>query len=188
MNYALDVIWAAGHGGSDPGAVALGKKEKDYNLKRALYCHTRAQQLGLRSGLVRRDDTFLDLEMMASRVVISRARVCVCQHVNSGGGKGAEVIHSLRHSPKFAQLMMEQLKAAGCGAHGQTGVLTRASRVHKNANGNSKDYYRMHYTGETETIIVEPGFMDDSNFLTFLDAKWQLIAEAELKATCLYLG
>jgi N-acetylmuramoyl-L-alanine amidase len=187
-DYKLDVVWAAGHGHTDPGAVAGTRKEKDYNLKRSLYCHARALELGLRSGISRRDDSWGDdLEQQAARVTISQARICVCQHINAGGGRGAEVFHSLRHSPKFGQIMMEQLKAAGCGAHG-VGVKTKASAIHKNKDGSPKDYYRMHYTGITETLIVEPGFIDDSDFMAFLDARFAAVCEAEIKAVCLYLG
>ena len=33
------VFLSAGHGGSDPGAVAYGMKEKDINLQIMLACH-----------------------------------------------------------------------------------------------------------------------------------------------------
>jgi len=182
MGYLLDLIIDPGHGGAYPGAVSSNVREKDIVLEMSLYQLQRAKELGLRAGITRSGDQTLSLEQHAARVTISRARICLSNHINAGGGFGAEVYHSVKHTPRFGQLVMEELKAAGSGVHGITGVLTRMSSKYP-----GKDYYRMHYTGDTETLIVEYGYIDNPINLKLLLDKKMDFAEAALKAVCRYL-
>ncbi len=182
MDYLLDLIIDPGHGGKDPGAVSGNIYEKDIALRISLYQLQRAQELGLRTGITRRTDQTLDLEQHAARVTVSRARVCLCNHINAGGGLGFEVYHSLSYPPKFAKFIAQELKAVGTPVHG-AGVLTKESKKYK-----GKDYYRMHYTGQTETVIIEYGYIDNPKNLALIEENWQAWAETSIKAVCLYLG
>lgn len=186
--YLLDLIIDPGHGGADPGAVAGGAKEKDFTLQMSLYQLARAKELGLTVGITRSTDVTISLEEHALRVTASKARVCLCNHINAGGGMGAEVYHSLKRKPTLAQGIMQELKRAGAGVHGATGVLTKASAKYKNNDGTPKDYYRMHFTGDTETVIIEYGYIDNPANLKLLLNDWREFAESSLKAACLYLG
>lgn len=179
----LDIIFDAGHGGKDPGAVGGGMQEDDIALQISLYQHNRANQLGLKAGITRTADVTMSLEEHAKLVANSGARICLCNHINAGGGFGAEALHSMRHKPALAQQIIYQLVSAGAGKHGATGIVTRAS-----IKNPQKDYYRMHYTGMTETVIVEYGYIDNPKNLALLREKWQIFAEAALKAACVYLG
>lgn len=182
IQYLLDLIIDPGHGGTDPGAVAGGKQEKDFTLMMSLYQYERAKEMGWRVGITRRDDSSLNLEQHASRVTISRARFCLCNHINAEAGLGAEAYHSLRHSPAFASAVMAELKAVGAGEHG-VGVKTKESKKYP-----GRDYYRMHYTDITETIITEYGYIDNPKNLTMLVDNWKKYAEAALKGTAKHAG
>lgn len=186
--FLLDLIITPGHGGADPGAVAGGAKEKDFTLQKSLYQFGRAKELGLTVGITRSTDITMSLEEHALRVTASKARVCLCNHINAGGGYGAEVYHSLKHKAKLAQLIMAELKAAGAGVHGGDGVHTKASAKYRNDDGSPKDFYRMHFTDQTETVIIEYGYIDNPKNLKQLQAHWKAYAEASLKAVCFYLG
>ena len=50
----------AGHGGSDPGAVANGVKEKDINLSVALKVRSKLQDLGVQVVMNRDKDIFVN--------------------------------------------------------------------------------------------------------------------------------
>lgn len=179
-DYALDLIIDPGHGGTDPGAVSGTVREKDIALEISLYQLQRAKELGIKAGITRRTDQSLSLEEHAARVTISRARICLCNHINAGNGSGAEVIRSLREKSTLADFVLNELKAAGAGSRG---VKTKESRKYP-----GKDYYRMHYTGITETVITEYGFIDNPENLKLLLAKKIAFAEAALKGACMYLG
>lgn len=178
----MDLIIDPGHGGKDPGAVAGDRKEKDIALKISLYQYRRAAELGLKAGLTRFADTYLGLNDRAQLVEKSGARVCISNHVNAGGGNGAEVFHSVTHKPTFALYVIEALENAGSGRHG-TGYKIKLSLKHP-----GKDFYRMHYTGKTETIIVEYGFIDNKTNLEALEKNLEAYAEAALFGVCRYLG
>ena len=45
------VVIDAGHGGSDPGAVANGLREKDFTLEAANYIYKRLNELGIPAKL-----------------------------------------------------------------------------------------------------------------------------------------
>ena len=53
------VFLSAGHGGSDPGAVANGLKEKDINLSVSSFIHQFCGISGVKSVLTRNDDCML---------------------------------------------------------------------------------------------------------------------------------
>ena len=48
------IIIDAGHGGKDPGAIAFGIKEKDWNLKMSNYQYKRLKDLGAKVSMINR--------------------------------------------------------------------------------------------------------------------------------------
>lgn len=72
------------------------------------------------------------------------------------------------------------------GALGQTKRRVYQRRLPSNS---SKDYYFMHRnTGNTESIIVEYGFIDNARDLEFLKNNYQELAEAVVKGVLEYKG
>ena len=178
-----DGIIDPGHGGKDPGAVAFGVNEKDLNLIIGKYQYERASELGLNFIMTRSDDRYMTLDEHAQAVQRSGAKICLCGHCNAGGGHGFEIYHSIRHKPTFALCVANALKAKGFTPRGETGVNTRTSKTRS-----GQDYYRMHYTGDTETIIIEYGFIDNPADLKELQSRYKEAAEAALQGVCQYLG
>jgi N-acetylmuramoyl-L-alanine amidase len=85
------IVLDAGHGGTDPGAVANGLKEKDLTL--AIVKHI-GRMLGEYEGVevhyTRIDDRFLELEERAAIANKLKVDYFVSVHINSGGGTGFE--------------------------------------------------------------------------------------------------
>lgn len=79
-----------GHGGSDPGAVALGDRESDINLDIGLRMRTLFQQDGATIIMTRTSDVDVSLQ---GRCDIANNNGCssfLCTHCNAGGGTGTE--------------------------------------------------------------------------------------------------
>jgi len=175
-----EVIIDAGHGGKDPGAVGKLFHEEDWTLQTSVYMLDRFTALGIPAELTRDKDVDVELNARAKMVRKSGARVCISNHVNAGGGTGAEVIVSLYSNRVWGGLVLEELKAAGAGSRK---VYSRESETMQ-----GKDYYAMHrQTGTVETIIVEYGFIDSADAPGLLE-NWKRYAEAVIKATCKYLS
>ncbi|RFB17454.1 N-acetylmuramoyl-L-alanine amidase [Bacillus sp. HNG] len=144
-------IQDAGHGGSDPGAVAIGNMEKMYTLEAALYVDRRLSELGIASDTTRTSDVTLNTEPRTSKV--KKYKKCISHHFNAGGGSGAETIHSIYSDGKFEQSLVEEFRKAGYP------VRPRPLYTRKNSSGG--DFYYMHrLTGTCRTTIVEYEFVD----------------------------
>ncbi len=80
----------AGHGGSDPGAVAYGDNEKDFNLDIALRMRGLFQQDGATVVMTRTTDTYVSLQGRCDIANNNGAARFLCTHCNAGGGTGTE--------------------------------------------------------------------------------------------------
>ena len=185
MNNDVKIVIDAGHGGSDPGAVGNGIYEKDYALKIAEYLNNRFKELGVSSVLVRSTDETLTPNERVNRILSfygNRPDVLVISnHLNAGGGEGAEVIYALRNNDTLSKLILNNL--------GEEGQLIRKAYQRRLPSDNSKDYYFMHRnTGLTEPIIVEYGFVDNAKDVQRIKNNWQNYAEAVVKAVSTYKG
>ena len=137
-----------GHGGSDPGGVSGGYREKDLTLPISL----RLKELlkDYNPALTRDSDIDLPIGGPREALVKNKYDYCLSIHLNMNAGKRVETIHSI-HSEKgkkLAQFIFDEL----CKATGLTGrVFSR-----ENPNKPGVDYYAMHKnTGSTTCVIVE---------------------------------
>ena len=189
MNYdrkLTGVVIDPGHGGSDSGAVGNDMLEKDYTLLISKYMYDRFKELGIPVTLTRDSDVTLDPTSMVNKILNAYGNnsdvIVISNHLNAGGGTGAEVIYALRNTDTLAKKVLESI-----GAEGQT---TRKYYQRRLPSDTSKDYYFIHRnTGKTEPIIVEYGFIDDSNAnVEFLKENYQRLAEAVIRAVADYKG
>lgn len=153
---ANDYINDAGHGGSDPGAVAKGNTEKVYTLEAALYVDKRLKDHGIKSTVTRSKDVTLDQGPRTRKVKDSRAKRGFSHHFNAGGGEGAEFIKSIYSDGELEKLIAEEFKKAGYPLRPRT--------IFDKKGSNGKDYYYMHReTGATAITIIEYEFVDGDN-------------------------
>lgn len=177
------IIIDAGHGGYDPGGGTNNNwKEKDLALKISLYQQKRFNDLGVPVALTRKDDVYLSPEHRTKLVKESGAKYCLSNHINAGGGDGAEFIHSIYADGKLEHIMAEMIKSEGQNVRR---IFTRNHPRYHN-----KDYYFMHReTGAAKTTIVEYGFADSKkDDVNQLLENWKVYAEAIVKAYCSFLG
>lgn len=83
------VVVDAGHGGDDPGAVANGEEEKNFNLKAAQYMYKRLQELGIPSTIIRDTDESLSRNERVNRALDAFGNdpnvILISNHINAGG-------------------------------------------------------------------------------------------------------
>ena len=106
MNYKIVVD--AGHGGVDPGAIGNGLQEKDFNLRSAKYMANRFEELGVPVKLTRDSDETLPKNERIRRILNAFGNrddvILISNHINAGGGDGAEVIYALRNNENLTNL------------------------------------------------------------------------------------
>lgn len=179
------VIIDPGHGGTDSGATGNNLLEKDYNLLISKYMYDRFKELGVPVAITRESDTTLSptdrVNTILNKFGNSSDVILISNHVNSGGGEGAEVIYALRNRDTLARRILENI-----GATGQT---TRKYYQRRLPSDTSKDYYFIHRnTGNLEPLIVEYGFIDDTKDVEFLKENYKELAEAVIAAVANYIG
>lgn len=114
------VFLSAGHGGSDPGAVANGLKEKDINLNILLACKEVLENHGVEVVCSRIKDEYDPVSQEVSEANKSGADIAVSFHNNAGGGDGFECFYYPKSaaSKKIAQLCEKYIKAIGQNSRG----------------------------------------------------------------------
>lgn len=179
------VIIDPGHGGTDSGATGNNLLEKDYNLLISKYMYDRFKELGIPVAITRDSDTTLSptdrVNTILNKFGNSSDVILISNHVNSGGGEGAEVIYALRNRDTLAKRILENI--------GATGQETRKYYQRRLPSDTSKDYYFIHRnTGNLEPLIVEYGFIDDTKDVEFLKENYKELAEAVISAVANYIG
>ena len=179
------VIIDPGHGGTDSGATGNNLLEKDYNLLISKYMYDRFKELGVPVAITRDSDTTLSptdrVNTILNKFGNSSDVILISNHVNSGGGEGAEVIYALRNRDTLARRILENIGAAG--------QETRKYYQRRLPSDTSKDYYFIHRnTGNLEPLIVEYGFIDNTKDVEFLKENYEELAEAVISAVANYIG
>ena len=183
---AKKIVIDPGHGGNDPGTSANGIVEKDYTLKISEYMKKRFDDLGIENSITRTSDETLDNTVRPKRVQSYYGNgsdvIVISNHINAGGGDGAEIIYALRNSNNFSQKIANEFE--------RTGQNVRKYYQRRLPSNPAKDYYYMHRdTPNNETVIVEYGFADSKgDDVSQIKNNWQNLAEAVVKATANYIG
>ena len=179
------VVIDAGHGGSDGGAVGNGIIEKDLNFEISKYMSDRLDELGIDNTLIRDSDITIEPNERVRKVVEPYGSgddvLVISNHINAGGGQGAEIIYALRDSDMFSKRIANELE--------NSGREVRKYYQRRYPSDSSKDYYFIHRnTGNTEPVIIEYGFLDNSTDAELLKKYWKDYAEAVVKAIAGYVG
>ena len=179
------VVVDAGHGGADPGAVSGGLQEKDFTLDASLYMYERLQQLGIPAVLTRDSDENLSRTERLRRANEafggSSNAILISNHINAGGGEGAEVIYALRNNSTLAQSILEEI--------GSEGQIMRKYYQRRLPEDPSKDYYYIiRETTPMQSLLVEYGFIDNANDRVKLQNDLLNYVEAVVRAIAQYAG
>ena len=180
------IVIDPGHGGNDSGAVGNGIIEKNLNLDISKYIYDRLKSLGVDVFITRDSDETLTPSERVNRVLNafgnSKDVIVLSNHINAGGGDGAEVIYALRNNDTLSKLILDELEKEGQNI--------RKAYQRRLPSDMSRDYYFMQRnTGNTESITIEYGFLDSKgDDVNQLKSNWQNYAEAVVRAVATYIG
>ena len=185
MNNKLRVVIDPGHGGVDSGAVGNGLLEKNLTLDISKYMYNRFKELGIPVYITRMDDEDLTKSERIKRITSAFGNdsdvIVISNHINAGGGEGAEVIYALRNKSDLALKILNNLA--------QEGQLIRKAYQRRLPSNNSKDYYYViRETPNNETIIVEYGFIDNKKDAEKIKNNYKNYVDAVVKAVLEYKG
>lgn len=169
------VFLSAGHGGSDPGAVANGLQEKTINLITLLACRDELERHGVEVICSRTTDENDPVGQEVKEANASGADVAVSFHANAGGGDGFEAFYysTSEKGKKLAELGEKYIKELG-----------QNSRGIKTGN----KLYFVNHTNMT-AVLFESFFVDSGDY-TIGDTteEQQEFGVAYAKAILEYLG
>ena len=173
------------HGGADPGAVSGGLQEKDFTLEASLYMADRLKELGIPVVLTRDYDENISRTERLRRANEafggSPNAILISNHINAGGGEGAEVIYALRNNSTLAQSILEEI--------GSEGQIMRKYYQRRLPEDPSKDYYYIiRETTPMQSVLVEYGFIDNANDRVKLQNDLLNYVEAVVRAIAEYAG
>ncbi len=180
------VVIDAGHGGEDPGASGNGIIEKNLNLENSLYMYKRLNELGIPVTLTRNSDETLERKERIRRILDAYGNssdvILISNHINAGGGDGAEVVYALRNNDRLAKSILENIGAAGQNM--------RKYYQRRLPSDPSKDYYFIQRdTGNLQSVLVEYGFLDSKgDDVEILKTKNLDLVEGVVKAIADYIG
>ena len=107
--------------------------------------------------------------------------IILSNHINAGGGEGAEVVYPLRTSSTLPRMILESI--------GEEGQKTRKYYQRRLPEDPSKDYYYiMRETPNTTSLLIEYGFIDNPNDQRKLNNNIESYAEAVVRAVANYIG
>ncbi|MDU5164907.1 MAG: N-acetylmuramoyl-L-alanine amidase, partial [Actinomyces sp.] len=170
-----------GHGGSDPGAIANGLREKDLTLAVSLALKEELESYdGVRVVMTRTTDTRpsentgADLSSRVDMAAAADADALVSIHFNSGSpiAKGAEVWYGNSSSYNYAthtqgrtlsNAIQKQLTSLGLA---DRGIKTRDNPYYDYPDGSTGDYYAIIRQAREENmtgIIVEHAFVTSAS-------------------------
>ena len=170
------VFLSAGHGGSDPGAVGFGMKEKDINLNIMLACLDELVKHGVTVVCSRTKDENDPVGNEVKEANASGADIAVSFHTNAGGGNGSESYY-------WTNDLKGQKLATLCEKHAKS--IGQNSRGIKSGN----HLYFIKNTNMT-AVLCECAFIDNDTDNDIIDttAEQRAFGVAYAKAILEYLG
>lgn len=170
------VFLSAGHGGSDPGAVANGLYEATINLNTLLACREELLRHNVSVVCSRTTDVDDPVLQEVKEANTSGADIAVSFHVNAGGGDGFEAYYydTSAKGKKLAGLCEKYVKAMGQNSRGLK-------------HGNKLYFIR---NTKMPAVLVESFFVDNSTDKSIGDTvtEQRAFGVAYAKAILEYLG
>lgn len=179
------IVIDAGHGGVDSGASGNGIIEKELTLAISKYMFDRFKEQGVPVAMTRTTDEELTSSTRPKRALEKFGNgkdvIIISNHINAGGADGAEVIYALRNKSTLSENILNNLA--------QEGQESRKYYQRRLPGNPAKDYYYMlRETPNTESIIVEYGFLDNKSDAEDLKINYKRYAEAVIRAVMNYKG
>lgn len=167
---AKKVFIGVGHGGKDPGAVANGFKESEFNLDVAKSCADVLKNHGVSVRLSRENDASENLATRIAECKAFKPNLAVDIHFNAGGGDGAEVYHKKKDKTDdtFAKNILTELYAIGQNMHSTTPTKIESGMKTK-LTSSGTDYFGFVRQTSCPSVLVECAYIDNKTDVKIVD-------------------
>ena len=148
--------------------------------------YDRFNDLGVPVKLTRSEDETLPKKERVNRILDAFGNrddvIVVSNHINAGGGDGAEVVYALRNNETLAKSILNNIAKEGQNI--------RNYYQRRLPSDPTKDYYFIHReTGKTQPLLVEYGFIDSpKDDISQLQNNLEDYVEAVVKSIADYIG
>ena len=176
------IFIGVGHGGTDPGAVANGLKEKDVNLAVANAVNNELIRHGVSVLMSRTKDETDPTTDEVKECNKFNPDFAIDIHHNAGGGDGAEAYY--HHKGGAGKTLANNILCEIVSL----GQKNRGAKIKKNSSGN--DYYAFIRETKAPAIIIECAFLDNAEDVKIVKtaAKQKIMGVAIAKGILKTLG
>lgn len=147
--------------------------------------YNRFKDLGIPTVITRTEDTTLNPTDRINTIrpnITSSDDIVISNHLNAGGGDGAEIVYALRNDDTLSKMILDNIE--------ETGQNIRKWYQRKLPSNPNRDYYYIiRNTEPAESILVEYAFLDSTkDDRKQIKNDWEKWAEAVVKAVAGYKG
>lgn len=186
------VVIDPGHGGKDSGAIgANGTYESVINLRISTLLKQYLEAAGVQVKMLRKTDTYYDLDERRSKVRDSDADVFVCMHSNSSTNSsvsGTEVYYYRAYSQPLAKTIHAQLASAWQGIYANDAAMR--GKVTPSDGGVRWYPFQVTRLEECPAVLVECGYLSNAKECAAINlpANQERIAKAVSQGVVQYLN
>lgn len=166
-------------GGNDSGYTNNNVIEKDFNLMISKYINNRLNELGIQSIMTRDNDKYLSDEERAS-IINSYNGLAISNRLNYGEDNGVEIVYSLKNTNNIPNKIET--------AFNDRDIFVNKVYQRRDENDTSKDYDNLLKNTNTETIIIDYGYINNSDDINNVLNNYTRYAESVVKAIADYYG
>ena len=179
------VIIDAYRGGRDTGYTGNGLIEKDFNLKISKYIYDRLKSLGVNVFMTRENDSDLNINERSDLIKNAFGNnsnvVAISNRLNYGDENGVEILYSLKNSNTLANKIDNAFE--------ERDIYVNKIYQRRDENDTSTDYDDLQKnTGNVQTIIINYGYINDTNDANKLKNDYVKYAEAVIKSLATQFG
>lgn len=151
----------------------------------ANYMYNRFKDLGIPTVITRTGDTTLNPTDRINTIrpnISSSDDIVISNHLNAGGGDGAEVVYALRNNDTLSRMILDNIEETGQN-------IRRWYQRKLPSNQNQDYYYIIRNTSPAESVLIEYAFLDSTkDDRNQIRNDWEKWAEAVVKAVADYKG
>jgi len=166
-------------GGKDLGYTNGNIIEKDFNLMISKYIYNRLKELGIDTIMTREgDNTLSDIDR--SNIINKYNGIAISNRLNYGNENGVEIEYSLKNSNNIPNRLET--------AFNDRDIYVNKVYQKRDETDTSKDYDNLLKNTNTETIIINYGYINNNDDINNVINNYERYAESVVKAISDYYG
>ncbi len=166
-------------GGLDSGYINNNIIEKDFNLMISKYIYNRLKELGIDTIMTREgDNTLSDIDR--ANIINKYNGIAISNRLNYGNENGVEIEYSLKNSNNIPNRLET--------AFNDRDIYVNKVYQKRDESDTSKDYDNLLKNTNTETIIINYGYINNNDDINNVINNYERYAESVVKAISDYYG